>query len=181
MNTIPRPRKQRNQGAITASLLRDLVSYDEGTGSFTRLKNVRGSFAGPITPKPQSNGYVSIWVANGRYSAHRLAWLYVYGEWPRGEIDHINGVKDDNRISNLRDVARHENEINKAPRGLAKSGAVGVVRANWTIHKTTWYAQIKCNGKRYYLGSYPTVEEASAAYEAAAQRLHGEHRRGAQQ
>ena len=95
-----------------------------------------------------------------RFYAHRVAWLLHYGEWPDDEIDHINGVKDDNRISNLRNVDRKTNvENRRAVRGYHKS--VG-----------GYTSYLKHHGRQLYLGYFKTAEEARAAYLKAKRKLH---------
>lgn len=103
------------------------------------------------------------------YKAHRLAWLYMHGELPDKSIDHINGLKTDNRIANLR-LATNAQQKQNRPRNLNNSsGYKGVARA-----ETKWRARINANGRHYYLGRFDTPEDAHNAYVAAAHRLHGE-------
>jgi hypothetical protein len=100
--------------------------------------------------------------------AHRLAWLYVHGEWPTGQIDHINGVKSDNRIQNLRPATCAENNRNVVkshrsvdlPRGVRRRGK-------------RYEARIRDGERQVHLGSFATPEEASQSYQSAASKLHG--------
>lgn len=98
---------------LTAERLRAALDYDPATGLFRWIerpnqKIIVGSIAGHVGRK----GYIYVTIDKRKYAAHRLAWLYVNGEWPKEQIDHINRVKDDNRISNLRDVSDAENKLN---------------------------------------------------------------------
>lgn len=94
--------------------------------------------------------------------AHRLAWFLHYGVWPAGSIDHINGIRHDNRLVNLRDVTAAENSMNR--RGeVNASGYPGVTKC----HKR-WGARIVVNGKRLWLGQHDTPEQAHATYRQAA-------------
>ena len=96
---------------ITQERLKELFNYDPLVGLFIRKVSrpscKKGSIAGT-----DNKGYVKICVDKKRFFAHRLAWMYMYGEWPRKEIDHLNHIKDDNRIINLRDVSRSDNARN---------------------------------------------------------------------
>lgn len=98
------------------------------------------------------------------YSAHRVAWAIHYGCWPDMEVDHINGVPSDNRITNLRDVTPSTNKHNTAKPSNNKSGVCGVY---WIKRHKKWGAQIKTRGKFYWLGQFDTIEEAAAARKAA--------------
>jgi hypothetical protein len=114
-------------------------------------------------------GYVKIRINGKQYRAHRLAWLYIYGAFPSIDIDHINTVKSDNRIVNLRLAHDHENLKNI---GLVKtntSGFRGVHKA-----RSKWQATASLNGDRIYLGRYDTPEAASEVYETFAKQHHGE-------
>jgi hypothetical protein len=99
--------------------------------------------------------------------------MYFYGEWPRGDIDHINRVKDDNRLSNLRDVSRSQNKQNQGPTVRSKTGIKGVY-AHRDGGKATgkWAASIAHLGKNHFLGAYKTITEAQAAYASAAKVMH---------
>lgn len=153
---------------ITQTRLKELFHYDPETGVFTRIvalapKSKVGDLAGWHDPK----GYLRIGTLGTNYLAHRLAWLYMHGEMPV-EIDHINGIKDDNRLSNLRSVNRKQNMEN---RRLRKDSSSGFCGANF--HKATgrWRAQIRHNGKKLHLGYFDSAEEAAQAYHAAALKL----------
>lgn len=147
--------------------LRELLNYDPATGVFTRRLGVRGFAAGSTVGSPHSAGYIYCSVAGYRCFAHRLAWCYMYGDWPEGELDHINGVRNDNRIDNLRLATRSENMLNRhRPRKGNKSGYIGV-----SSHKDRWRADLTVDGAQQYLGLFDTPEEAHAAYVAAKELL----------
>lgn len=158
-----------HQSTLTVERLRALLHYDPETGVFTRRVGVKGAAAGTIAGDVTGHGYGRIAVDYMRYHAHRLAWFHFYGRWPVGDVDHINGVRTDNRIANLREGSRGDNMQNqRAPRRDNRSGLLGV-----EVHRTGRFtARIKANGKRYYLGIFDTPEEAHAAYIAAKRRLH---------
>lgn len=147
-----------------------LLAYDPATGIFTwkaaRGCAPNGSPAGTVT----GHGYISIRVDGVCYLAHRLAWLLIHGEWPKGEVDHINGSRYDNRIENLRDVTRSLNQQNQTrAQSGNKTGALGVSKAD---AKDRFRARIFTNGKQHHLGTFKTVEEASHAYVTAKRQLH---------
>lgn len=153
---------------LTAERLRETLHYDPETGVFTRRASRQPRFAAYATGSTAKNGYVLVYVDSVRYYAHRLVWLYLYGAMPVEEIDHINGVRVDNRRCNLRPASRQANAQNqRKPRGATASGFLGV-------HKTgrTWCARIMANGKRIVLGHFASPEEAHTAYVAAKRRLH---------
>ncbi len=104
-----------------------------------------------------NTGYIQIYILDGPFLAHRLAWAIHYGKWPIGGIDHINGVQTDNRILNLREASALENGKNQKLRITNKSGANGVARVK---SKSPWVAKIGCNGKSHYIGCFPTKEMA---------------------
>ena len=157
---------------LTAQRLRELLDYEPGTGLFRwRMRVGRygripaGSTAGGL----DSNGYVLIRVDGKRYGAHRLAWLHVHGEWPNGEIDHVFGVKHDNRINQLRCVSLAVNQQNiRRPRKTNTSGYLGV---SWHRGTSRWVAQMWINGKNTTLGYFSTAEAAYDAY-LSAKRAH---------
>jgi hypothetical protein len=155
---------------LTAARLRELLSYDSDAGLFTRLVSGRGrgSVAGNIAGCKNTHGYIRIGIAGRIYMAHRLAWFYTHGVWPAGDIDHINGEKSDNRLSNLRDVSTSVNMQNqRAAQPRNASGFLGVTR-----HGSRFEASIKINGVNRYLGSYGSPQEAHAAYLQEKRRIH---------
>jgi hypothetical protein len=120
-----------------------------------------------------SAGYCTLRVAGTIYSAHRLAWFYVHGEWPpKGiQVDHINRDPSDNRLANLRLATQAQNNANSAMRHRNKAGLKGVVFYPMT---SRWKASITIKGRGKHLGYFATKEEAHEAYKKAAQHAHGE-------
>ncbi|EMK2710698.1 HNH endonuclease, partial [Pseudomonas aeruginosa] len=98
---------------LTQERLKELLSYDAATGEFTWMAR-KGSRAlpGAAAGSNDGQGYVRIAIDGCRYRAHRLAWLYCYGKWPAAQVDHLNHRRDDNRLSNLREVSHSENQRN---------------------------------------------------------------------
>jgi hypothetical protein len=151
--------------AITQAALKAAVSYDPDTGKFTRLR----PGPAPLRSWPSGAGYSAACILGGNQYLHRLAWLYVHGRLPPVQIDHINGDKQDNRIANLREASRAENQQNRAIRRDNKSGHVGAV-----LHKKIgrWSATIRANGARKHLGMFDSAAEAGEAYRSAKRALH---------
>jgi len=115
------------------------------------------------------DGYVLNFIKGKVYREHRLIWLYVYGEMPNGMLDHINRIKTDNRIENLRVVSCSENRQNIGKLSNNKSGLKGV----WFNNKTkNWCASICADKKKYFVGSFHTKEDAYEAYKTYAKKLH---------
>ncbi|WP_448120689.1 HNH endonuclease [Pseudomonas veronii] len=125
-----------------------------------------GSTAGKVRP----NGYVEIRVDLVSYQAHRLAWLYMTGEWPVGDIDHINRNPSDNSFKNLRQATRSQNLCNVPALSTSSTGCRGV-----DFHKASgrYRARIRVDGKRLDLGLFNTIDNARAAYQEAAGKFHG--------
>lgn len=160
---------------LTQARLKELFSYDEQTGLFKRKTTVSpnakiGDFAGSLSKKL---GYLIIGIDKNQYYAHRLAWLYVKGEFPSGQIDHINRKRFDNRICNLRDVTSGQNKQNMSLRVDNKSGAKGVF---WYEPRNKWIAYIRFNGKRYSLGYHVNFYDAIFARKKAEDRFFTHHR-----
>ena len=156
---------------LTAERLRELLLYNPGTGIF-RWRVRRGmARAGSIAGRPSGDGHIQISVDGRRYGAHRLAWLYVHGRWPEHLIDHINGVRDDNRIANLRDATHEENARNCARYRSSRSCIKGVT---FRASHGRWRATIRIGGAPRHLGYFDTAEEAAAAYATAAAQAFGE-------
>jgi hypothetical protein len=155
---------------MTSEELKKIVHYDPETGVFTwvvprykagRLVKVAGSYT--------TRRYRMICIGGRNYREHRLAWLYMTGDWPQNLIDHRNGVHDDNRFLNLREATSVENGQNYALPAHNKSGYLGV---HFRKDIGKWRAKIKLNRKIINLGLFKTAEEASAAYLAAKAAMH---------
>ena len=143
--------------------------FDPETGVFSSLKSTSKRKAGEPCGTTTRDGYQMIFVGGKQRLAHRVAWAYVYGHWPNGYIDHKNGVRSDNRISNLAVVSKSENGQNLKMLVTNKSGFKGV---SFDPRVKTWRATITIHKKRISLGSYATPEEASVAYIDGAKRYH---------
>jgi len=147
---------------LTQKDLQSLLHYDPLTGDFTwnisfPNKTKSGQKAGCL----MSKGYWRIKIDRKEYLAHRLAWLYVYGRWPAEEIDHIDGNKLNNKISNLRECSHQQNAYNFKTYRNNTSGFPGVTR----IPKTNkWRAQIRVGAKTKYLGTFDTAQDAYLEY-----------------
>lgn len=174
-----------NETVISIEHLRAALSYDSQTGGMTwnkrdetlpgcqrtlRMWNTR--FAGkPALTARCNKGYCIGRVFGVMLKAHRVAWALHHGEWPNGQIDHINGDKADNRAENLRVVTAQGNAKNRPLRSDNSSGHVGVY---WVTEAKQWMAQIKVSGKQVTIGRYDTLELAVAARKKA-EEVHGYH------
>ena len=157
--------------AITAERLRELLHYNPDTGVFTWRAAIGKIVAGDVAGSPSCRGYRQVTVDYRNYKAHRLAWLYMTGAWPKDQIDHINLNKDDNRWRNLRVVDGSKNQANKRAHADNKSGFKGV---NWHSFARKWRAAIGVKGKHIHLGFFDTPHQAYAKYCLAARKYHGE-------
>lgn len=115
-----------------------------------------------------SIGYLSVRSLGCVYLVHRLVWALHYGQWPTFQIDHINGIKTDNRIINLRDVTCAVNQRNKVMRSNNVSGFTGVY---WNKKSRKWQAAVRINSKGFNLGGYDDIKDAIAARQRANDRL----------
>ncbi len=155
---------------LTAERLREVLDYCPETGVFSRrAKHTVSKKDWMVAGCINDGGYLRIRVDGKAYPGHRLAWMYVYGELPSGELDHINRNRADNRIANLRLVTGSENKQNRSIQRNNKSGYRGV---HWQARDQRWQAQIQVNGKIRHIGSYKTPEDAYAAYCSKAAELH---------
>jgi hypothetical protein len=155
---------------ISQSYLKEILDYDLHSGIFTwKINKGRLCKKGNIAGSTDSWGHRQICINGKKILAHRLAWVYVYGETPKNQIDHIDGNKQNNSIKNLRDVDQFINQQNrKTARKDSKSGFMGV-----TKDKKKYKASIKMNKQTFYLGMFDTAENAYEAYKSAKQKLHG--------
>jgi len=150
---------------ITQDELKEIVSYDFDTGMFTRLVTTCGSAQkGSVPESKNKDGYYQLRINYKMYTQHRLVWLYVFGVFPNGDIDHINHIRTDNRIINLRSVDKATNNKNLSKRADNKSGVTGVW---WHKINKRWCAEIKVDGKKKSLGCFAEIEDAANARELA--------------
>lgn len=157
---------------LTQSKLKEVLNYDPDTGIFNwKIKTCKkvcvGKIAGYISP----NGYIHIRINNQNYLGHRLAWLYVYGEFPKNDIDHINNNTADNKIINLRLATKSENAWNRKLQIDNTSGVKGVY---WHANKNKWMARIMVNNKQIYLGSFEDLKVAEKVILESRNKYHRE-------
>lgn len=160
---------------LTAAELRNMFDYDPDSGILRwRVRPSQAVKAGSIAGSVESNGYVRIRILGKKVLAHRIAWAIYYGEFPNQgvDIDHVDGDKSNNRISNLRLATRSQNCANRPAPRVNTSGFKGVYLNS---RNGKYHAQIGVDGTRHHLGFFDTKEEAGAAFRAAALRIFGEY------
>lgn len=157
---------------LTVERLKEVLRYDLETGVF-RWACAIGNRAkeGAVAGCLRSDGYCFIRIDGHPYAAHRLAWLYMHGVWPNLHIDHINRVRSDNRIENLREATRAQNQGN-LPR--YRNNTSGIKGVSLMKRDNKWRASIRVNGKPKNLGHFNTKEEAAEVYRKAAIARWGE-------
>ena len=171
-------KRKPNKTNLSAEFVRAALTYEPINGLFRwkrrrdRSKRWNNRYAGTIAGQI-SCGYRLIELdraaGHGAYRAARLAWLYMTGEWPSDQIDHINGQRGDDRWENLRAADNAQNNSNRGAQSNNKAGVRGVSR--WG---NRWKVRIRVKGTDYKVGAFDTIEEAAAAYAEAAVRLHGD-------
>ena len=145
---------------LTQEEVKNLLSYDENTGVFTWRKQKGPVRAGSVAGYVNKKGYMVVGIDGKSHRAHRLAWLYCYGELPSDDIDHINHDKLDNRISNLRVVTNSENHRNVKISSLNTSGYTGV---SFCKNKGKWTVRISDGVKYLNLGYFTDKSDAVKA------------------
>jgi len=156
---------------ITQKQLKSLLSYNQRTGKFTwKVSLCNRVPVGNVAGSKQKNKYVKIMIARKSYQAHRLAWLYVKGKWPNGEIDHKDTVKHHNWFSNLHDVNSSGNKQNK--RKAYSNSQTGFLGVTFNKCRRKFQARIKTDSKTKSLGYFDTAELANVAYITAKRELH---------
>jgi hypothetical protein len=162
--------------SLTQKKLRKLLHYDEKTGVFTWLYRPTNSVhIGDIAGSPDKDGYILIHVNGQRHSAHRLAFLYMTGSFPKEDTDHKDGNPSNNAWSNLREATTTQNLRNRRIQSNNTSGLKGIhkhkIKSKWTGQ---WRARIKVKDKQLHLGLFDTPEAAHQAYVKAAEKHFGE-------
>lgn len=151
---------------IDINEIKQALQYNADTGKFIWKQKIRprttskiiGKVAGSISI---CHGYIEIGFLGHNYLAHRLAWLYTHNTWPTCQIDHINGIRTDNRIANLRLANHSENKWNKGKDIDNTSGYKGIY---FDKRRNRWRARITRNKKDFLIGYFKTIEEAAAKY-----------------
>ena len=154
---------------IPINILHERLHYDPQTGNLVWKHNTQWTKSGQIAGC-KSHGYIKIGIEKMMIAAHRIVWAMNHGNWPFGEIDHINGDRADNRIENLREVTHQQNCFNRSKAANNRSGYKGV---SWHAEGKKWQAHISVGGKGIYLGLFETAEEAHEAYKTAVDRAYG--------
>jgi hypothetical protein len=149
---------------LTAEQMREFFTYDPDTGEIRNAKARSHTHADKVVGCINSTGYLLCTIGGVKYRAHRLAWLYVYGKWPDGHIDHINRNRLDNRICNLRDVTAVQNHQNRQKATSTSSGRLGVT---YSSRAKAWRAKITVNHKVIHLGDFKDLDAAIRAREAS--------------
>lgn len=148
---------------LTASRLREVMRYEPETGLFQWISKPRGrATADWFAGTQHGSGYLVICIDGSNYRAHRLAWLYVKGDWPKRTIDHKNRVRSDNRFSNLREASTRRNTQNQD----------GGVEMRETKRGLRWRARITHAGRLVTVGTFQTREEAESARIEAKKLMH---------
>jgi hypothetical protein len=156
--------------SLTAEELKSFVTYDKNTGKMVRVRNTRGrSRIGVEAGSIHSCGYRTITINRKNYYIHRLAWLYVYGVWPNGYIDHINRVVSDNRIENLRECTKSQNQMNRGPQKETKTGIKNV----YMTKGGTYFCAITASGITHRK-NFIYLEDAIEWVEKKRKVVHGE-------
>ena len=156
---------------ITQEFLKEHLEYHDGHLWWIKPR-ARSIKVGQQFGTNNTNGYRQGKLKSKGHKEHRLIWLYHYGEWPKEHIDHINGIRDDNRIENLRECTIQQNQFNKKSLVGSTSQYKGV---SWHKGNKKGMAQYWYKSKRVYLGYYETEEEAAEAYRKATEHLHKEY------
>ena len=155
---------------LSVERCREVFDYDPETGHLIiRLRTSQSRQVGDIAGWISNKGYVKVKLDSSTYAAHRLIWFRTHGQWPTGVIDHINGIRHDNRLVNLRDVTGFTNAQNmkSSPVTNQTSGLLGAYPSG-----DRWKSKIVAMGKMYHLGSFRTAEEAHQCYLGAKRLLH---------
>ncbi len=144
---------------ITQEYLKSILNYNAETGVFTwKVKFCRSVVKNSIAGRLDAKGYFVIGINKKTYKCHRLAWLYVYGYIPTKQIDHINGNRSDNRISNLREANNQQNSMNSKK---SASNTSGVKNVYWHKPSKKWIVSIRINNKQNHIGCFDNFDDAA--------------------
>lgn len=155
---------------VTQELVRSLFRYNPKNGELIRLTDVGGAKVGDVGGCLDNTGYILTSVNGKVYQNHRLVFIYFYG-CIQDQVDHINGIRSDNRIENLRAATHRENIRNS---GMQKNNTSGVKGVCWSKKNKRWIAKITTDGERVHLGSFTDLDEAAKVVKEKREELHGE-------
>ncbi|SER52034.1 MULTISPECIES: HNH endonuclease [Pseudomonas] len=156
---------------LTQEILKTCLKYEPETGIFYHLPKRGLMRPGEVAGSPTTNGYIQITVKGKGYQSHRLAWLYMTGSFPADQIDHINGIKTDNRWQNLREATKAQNQANIRTRKDSRSGIKGV---RWDRSTGKWLAEIRANNKVIHVGRFKSLDDAVREIRDARNKHHGD-------
>ena len=157
---------------LTTERLKQLLNYDSRSGLFTwEIKASSRAMPGGRAGTVRTDGYLEIQIDGTRFMAHRLAWFYMNGTWPREFLDHINRNRSDNTYANLRECSASQNQYNRPTNRNNSTGLKGVT---FKKKENVWVAKIGIDGKSHRIGQYLTAEAAHEAYRRKANELFGE-------
>lgn len=153
---------------LTQDQIKNLFSYNPDTGLFTRIKKTSSTARVGDVLSHLKAGYICTSILGVTYRVHRLAFVYMNGEWPEFDVDHINGDPSDNRWANLRSATRTQNNQNQSEaRSNSSTGYLGVSKS-----KNKFEARIVIDGKKRHIGNFSTAELAHAAYLEVKRKSH---------
>lgn len=155
---------------LSQEKLKYYLHYNPETGVWTWINNYFVRFIGERAGRINNNSYRQIQIEGKLYYEHRLAFLYMTGEWPENDSDHKNRIRNDNRWENLRDATRQQNNYNI---NLNKSNKLGTKGVSQIVKNGKYKAQIRINGEVTIIGVYETEKDAELAYNEKAKEIHG--------
>lgn len=155
------------ESTLDWNFLVSVLRYDYSSGVFFWLKDSSRRKSGDMAGYIRQDGYSEIKLNFEKFFGHRLAWFYVFKKWPEFQIDHINGDRSNNRISNLRESNQHENLKNRA---ISSNNTSGVMGVSLDKSRGLYIAVIGVNGKIKNLGRFKTMGEAISARKASEQK-----------
>ena len=145
---------------ITQTELQTLLSYDPDTGIFRSNADTKHWHRGQAVGSPHKDGYLTVMLKGKNYLLHRLAFLYMEGEFPRACVDHRNRIRSDNRWENLRSATYTLNNQNT---GISRNNTSGVKGVSWHKKSGKWQAFVSCGSRPVYLGLFSSIEDAAHA------------------
>ena len=159
-----------SEDTLTQDLIKEIFDYDPEIGIlYNRISRSSRAVKNLPSGSMNSKGYLQVSINCKLYYVHRIIWLYVYGEFPPDQIDHINQVCTDNKILNLRAVTKRENHLNQS---MYKNNTSGFTGVSWSKHFSKWHAHIQVKRKHKNLGYFINKEDAIKAREKANIKYH---------